>query len=140
MENYRRVVIFRLFIIASDTVDFWHILLNLRCADSPVLLLTMVPQLRQLITAWFVLCFCCAIVLVWFALCCCFEFMRRLVFLCLCRSLRLSRSIRRYFNTKVWLCASVFAIFVLYRLSTLVDRGFLSRFEVTGWSGSWIIL
>ncbi len=58
-KSYRRVVIFRLFIIASDTVDFWHLLLNLRCADNPVLILTMVPQMRQLVTVWLVLCFSC---------------------------------------------------------------------------------
>ena len=50
-------MIFRLLIIASDTVDFWQFLLNLRCVDNPILLLNMVPQLRQLITVWFVLCF-----------------------------------------------------------------------------------
>ncbi len=56
------------------------------------------------------------------------------------RFLALSRIMRRYLSKKLWLWASVLAIFALYKLLNEVERGFVWRLAVNGWLGSWSIL
>ena len=125
--------------VAKVATRLRHLVFNLWWAERPVVFLTCVPQCWQVIVLFlleslFIDCLSISdLHLSWSEVC--LE-----ISLLFWRFLALSRIMRRYLSKKLWLWASVLAIFALYKLLNEVERGFVWRLAVNGCLGSWSIL
>ena len=112
--------------VAKVATRLRHLVFNLWWAERPVVFLTCVPQCWQVIVillleSLFIDCLSISdLHLSWSEVC--LE-----ISLLFWRFLALSRIMRRYLSKKLWLWASVLAIFALYQLLNEVERGFVRR-------------